>query len=311
MLRLQAPALGASVITGIGNAALRQIAAVFTVSIGQAPGVARAMWPQGDSDATAWQMSNLKTEVQNSMYELETMLNNGLKVIMNNVTEFVNFADHGAYSNEATPDVIQNSQGIDFALSTFLVSETMSRNGYYIMTPTELIAQHFETMPKMSCGSRHRAQLPYCTMAKGDTLKQATKGFRYYSETSQREYYLRVNKRDGLDYKGEEELLNYIEEQGWTNLDALFDNAYECHIKGGARNDNIVNIDPNTGVVDTSCVSRLPVTRQCGLGCPWPVDTLSQCPFPDECFDGYANPKDRPGCVAIMGPWCARGPANY
>lgn len=68
----------------------------FTMSIQQAPGVARTMWPAGTDGSQTFQISKLDTQLSNASDSLSGILNRGLGLLMTDVPTFVSL---GPFSN--------------------------------------------------------------------------------------------------------------------------------------------------------------------------------------------------------------------
>jgi len=61
----------------------------FTISLQQAPGVARTMWPTGSDGSQTFQISKLDTQLSNATTSLSAILNRGLGLLMTDVPTFV------------------------------------------------------------------------------------------------------------------------------------------------------------------------------------------------------------------------------
>lgn len=66
----------------------------FTMSIQQAPGVARTMWPSGTDGSQTFQISKLDTQLSNATTSLSAILNRGLGLLMSDVPTFVSLNPH-------------------------------------------------------------------------------------------------------------------------------------------------------------------------------------------------------------------------
>ena len=102
----------------------------MALGLQQAPGVAKAIWPQGDATSQIFQISALDTQLSAATDQLAQILNNGLALIMSDVPTFVNFADSGLFSDHQSLSLPNVTQGLDFALKTYMTSESLVQNGW-------------------------------------------------------------------------------------------------------------------------------------------------------------------------------------
>ncbi|KAG8528405.1 uncharacterized protein KY384_007323 [Bacidia gigantensis] len=275
---LVAPALGASAIEGIQSTVLKQQASIWSISLGNAPGVAKTMWPQGDTASSLFQIGQLETQLDSATSQYQDILNNGLKLLMLDPTSFVDFAKGGGYCGNTTTDLVEQKDTIDLALRTYLTSESMGQNGWYatpnfpntIMTEDQWNNYH----PTPNCTTP--ATIHGCS-----TPKDA-KPDMYWSPVSGRVYRLwnKYGDPDSLNIKTPSELMSSIVSNRWGDLPWMFDGAYNCTLTGRTADNQLVDVDIDKGVLDLSCISHLPMQRECSGACP--VD-VHPCPFKQYC----------------------------
>ncbi|KAL8992332.1 MAG: hypothetical protein Q9169_007179 [Polycauliona sp. 2 TL-2023] len=297
---LTAPALGASFISALPRG-LSTAAGTFATSMGQAPGVAKSMWPQGSADSTDWQIATLKTQLGDTRKGFAEMLNEGLKSIMGDINNFAAFANHGVYTTEKVPDLYKDTSSIWTALNLYLVSETLSKNGWFISIEDTRSPVSLSGLFRTGCTPH--PPLNKCINPQNKKDEFVWKA-NFVSENSKRGYILRYHSDNSdLVYKSPEEVMSTIKDQGWADLNVLFDEAYNCRLKGNFNKDGLLTFD-ETGAIDYDCMSQVPVYRRCGFPCPLEGYDETNCPFPDECT--FA-PEVRTGCLSTVGGACWQG----
>ncbi len=83
----QSPSISV-VMLGLSTAA-KFSSQAFTISLQQAPGVARTMWPTGSDGSQTFQISKLDTQLSNATTSLSAILNRGLGLLMTDVPTFM------------------------------------------------------------------------------------------------------------------------------------------------------------------------------------------------------------------------------
>lgn len=272
----KAPALGAAAISSVEHAGLQKAASVWATSLAQSPGVAKSIWPQGSDSSITWQINQLQAQVKTITDGYTNMLDNGLKTIMLDPNQFVHFADHGVFAVNNPLDAVDSLNATALALQTYLVSESLGQNKWYInpgRTSTyEEFDQDIPKKPACLPGPMGR-----CTQPKSVRPEW------YWSPTTTRRYHFQVVHDDNTSPSTPEDMMSTIVNNNWTTLDILFNGAYECALNGNYAAGQVLKIDPTTNAIDTSCISHLPVKSVCGMGCAVEVPEGQTCPIDNDC----------------------------
>ena len=199
--------------------------AAQTLSTGlqQAPGVAKAMWPAGTTDSQIFQISALETELAAAKTQIEGVINNGLGLIMSDIPTFVNFASSGAFSGHDTLSLPNVTTGLDFALKTYMTSESLSQNGW-----SGAIMGTFPASAFAGAGNCANVTGGVICSETGDSTHYSQSDGLFWSQGTGRQYLLRQSKGKGWSYP----ILNAINANGWADLGTLFDGAYSCTYDG-------------------------------------------------------------------------------
>ncbi|KAL8706127.1 MAG: hypothetical protein Q9201_000829 [Fulgogasparrea decipioides] len=257
----------------------------FAVSLQQAPGVARALWPSGDDLSRTYQIGQLQSQVQNISVELGNTLSRGLHLLMTDVPTFVEYADNGRYSNNNPPlDPNSLKNNLATILQTYLVSESLKQNGWYAVPLKVSTQAEYENLHDAPC-----MQTVHGCMGPEISVSQI-----YWSPASGRQYQLWKN---GDRQTGPGAVLDQIKSKGWANLPLLFDGAYNCTVHAQLNNPQLVHINFD-GTLDASCISQFPIQIPCGTPCPQTAQDGS-CPFPFNADCSKANQNQ--GGAAIHG----------
>ncbi|KAL8677289.1 MAG: hypothetical protein Q9186_006276 [Xanthomendoza sp. 1 TL-2023] len=121
---LALPAVGAAV-----PVATTLVGTILTTSLQQAPSVAQAIWPQGDGEnSQIVQIGDLQSELAELDAQIAKMLNAGLSNIMTDVNAFAKFASSTAFSGQEIPSLPAETEGLDLAFKTYLVTRAMAAN---------------------------------------------------------------------------------------------------------------------------------------------------------------------------------------
>lgn len=230
---------------------------VLGKGLAQAPGVAQAIWPVGTTDSTTVQISNVATELSSSTSQLSASINNGLVLLMSDMPSFVGFASTGGFSGATPLSLAKQTDGIDIALRTLVVSSVMGGNKWQAWAMLNVASPAaFESLT--TCGT-----------VDGNGIC----GDYWYSNATQRGYHLSNLKGSG---PSPQQLMNDILSNSWSTLEVLFDGGYDC-TTGPNPGPNPVNVAAS-GALDASCSSQLPFCVPCGKPCPV-AEVNGSCPF--------------------------------
>lgn len=256
----------------------------FAISLQQAPGVARSMWPSGDDLSRTYQIGALQEQVSNITVELGNSLSRGLRLIMSDMPTFIAFADNGRYSNNAPPldpNVVKKDLAI--TLQTYLVSESLKQNGWYAIPLGISTKEQYENLrdPEGSC-TVHGCSTPSITV---DQI--------YWSPVTGRQY--RFTRQD-IGPQGPGRILAQIRSHKWANMPLLFDGAYNCTMHDEVDNPQPIHVNFDS-TLDISCVSKIPIKIPCGTPCPQ-LAADGSCPF---AFNADCSPPQ--GAGSVHGGW--------
>ena len=202
---------------------VRLAAQTLALGLQQAPGVAKALWPAGTTDSQIFQMSALESELTAAKDQIEAIINSGLGLIMSDVPTFVNFASSGAFSGHESLSLPNVTEGLDFALKTYMTSESLLQNGWFAVIMGTFPPGEFDNMP--SCSQITGGVL--CSET-GDKSQYDRSAGLFWSESSQRQYLVQNHKGDSYSWP----IMSAINSNGWADMGTLFDGSYGCTYNG-------------------------------------------------------------------------------
>ena len=216
------------------QAVVRLTAQALSVGLQQAPGVAKAIWPEGTTDSQIFQISALESQVAAATNQLAQVINNGLGLIMSDVPTFVNFASSGSFSGPESFSLPNDTIGLDFALKTYMTSESLTQNGWFAVAQEGLST---EVLSQSNCANVTGGTI--CSET-GDPSQYSQSAAQFYSLASGRFYSLYKNKGNSYSWP----ILNAINSNGWADLQTLFDGAYGCTFSGKGIHPNVMHCVP-------------------------------------------------------------------
>ncbi|KAL8810882.1 MAG: hypothetical protein Q9200_002230 [Gallowayella weberi] len=283
---LTAPTMAASMLeSGISQVGKYQ-AQSLAISLQQAPGVARSMWPAGDDLSRTYQIGAFQEQVSNISVELGNTLSRGLKIIMTDAPTFVAFADNGRYVDNPPLDPNEIKNDLAITLQTYLVSESLKQNNWWALPLKISTKEEYDSLhdPPGGC-TIHGCSSP--SISPSISVDQI-----YWSPASGRQYRLQHNG----NFEGTGKVLDQIRDARWADLPLLFDGAYNYTFLAQVQNPQPVHVNYD-GTLDIGWVSKLPMKIPCGTPCPHAADDGS-CPFP---FDADCSPPKGGGSTAPHG----------
>ena len=245
----------------------KYVAQGIVLSIANTPGLAKSFWPSGTADSKIVQIGELDKQLSNASQDMANMMNTAVELLMTDVPTFVAFAENGRFSGNQTMSLPAKTDGLDFALTTYLTSQTMGKNGWY-MSP------HLGPYPTAASVEAQTAPGFGCKMGPNNICTAYGMDAEFWSQSTQRVYTL-VKPHPNND-KTPFQLLQDIVASQWASLDVLFDGAFNCTAEGKAGS-TAINFNWD-GTLDIACVSQLPVKISCGADCPGPL-VNGNCPF--------------------------------
>ena len=256
---LTALTAGLAFIPGIGegvSAAAKVGATVLVTALQQAPGVAKAIWPAGTEDSKTIQIANIDTELAAVRSKFTTGVVNALATVMSDVPSFIAFAQDGAFSGQDHVSMPDDTVSLGSALNLYVLSTAMNAN--------QMAATVIPNTNKASIASQGG-----CTSDSAANIcihPVFSLGY-FFSDVTNNAYLLH----------GPGSLLNDIVTNNWSTLEALFDGAYNCIVKGGQGQGQPLSLFRNNEL-DLSCVSQLELCT-CTAPCPFPL-VNGECSIP-------------------------------
>ena len=231
------------------------------------------MWPSGTESTKSIQIGDLDIQLLALTSDLTQMLNNGVQVVMSDLPSFLGFASTGAFSSNDVPSIPAETEGMDLALKTFLLTTAMTANGLGVGIQTlATSAAWLETSPDVSQA---------CTLDANNRC-----GDYYWSTTYSQAFEISPMTDSAPNVAG---LMSWIENTSGATLSSVFDAAYKCtRDYGNSENGDILSDEGgslsslvNFGTdekLDLSCLSQIRMTVTCGFPCPGNFRN-GECPF--------------------------------
>lgn len=222
----------AGVAGGVVEGAV-SVASAVTDAIGGAQEVANIIWPSGTEESQTIQIADLHSKLGEQNLDWTKNLEAGLKAIMTDRKNFVNFAKSGKFSGDFSVSIPDNAENLGLALKTLIISKAFNGNGY-----TSLVSSHLNIVNAADDGV-------------ADCGSQALNAD--YSTDSTDFYlgYFTDVKKPGGDKAS---LLPHILGE-WTTGTSLFEGSLNCARSGAGVSGNLVNIVD--GKLDLSCMSQM------------------------------------------------------
>ena len=213
----------------------------------ESPSVAKAMWPSGTEDSQPEQLAHLDSYLSQIDQNFTSQITLGLYTIMSDVPSFNGFASSGQFSGPNNLSLPADSNLLALGLRTFILTSAMSANKWSAVAMSDLTMADVESSVPGSGGSD-------CTFGSNNicTNKGRTTHI-FYSNSTARAYALL------LDGPGPDQttFMNDIVSEEWSNLEQLFDGAYNCSTApGGSGTGKPLNLFNGTAV-DFACLSQL------------------------------------------------------
>ncbi len=260
---LTALTVGLALIPGIGegmlgiDAATAAIGTALLAGLQNAPGVAKVIWPSGTTSTQNIQIGQLDSYVAQLTADLGNSLNAGLALIMSDMPSFIGFAKSGVFSGSNAPSLARETNGLDAALKTYIVTLAISGNGY------RGTAYGSTTTAAFEAGSDHcdlRLFGCTCTLNANNICKASSPfggtlgGQAWYWDSSTGNLFSIKGESPPI---AEDTLLEDVVSNGWSSLPLMFDNGARCTAAGQTPNPMRLNAD---GSVNWDCVSQLSLT---------------------------------------------------
>lgn len=217
----------------------------------EAPSVAKAMWPTGTADSQSEQLADLDNYLSQVDQNFTTQITQGLYTIMSDVPSFNGFASSGLFSGPNNLSLPSDSDILALGLRTFILSSAMSANKWSAVTRDDL------TMADV-VGSVLGSGGFGCTFDANNICTSSDKTAHvFYSNSTARAYEV-VLKGAGPDPTA---FMKDIVNKEWSNLEQLFDGAYNCSVApGGSGIGKPLSLFNGTAI-DFACLSQLPISE--------------------------------------------------
>ena len=267
---LGAPSIAVGVL-GL-SVAVRIIAQILTISVQQAPGTAKALWPTGTQSSQSVQIANIEAELGNSTNQLAAMINNAVMLLMSDMPTFVKFCESGQWSGSESLSLPSKVEGLDYALRTYMTSEVMAQNGWASI-PTIGPYETLEDVENCIAGGNGFC----CQMGNNSVCTNSVGSAYYWSQATGNIYTFAQQHVDSYTGATPYQVLQDVVTNNWAILEVLFDGAFNCTTEGNFG-ESVVNFNWD-GTLNIACISQLPTQIDCGAPCPLALNAAGQCPL--------------------------------
>ncbi|KAL9136691.1 MAG: hypothetical protein Q9175_002090, partial [Cornicularia normoerica] len=198
-------------------------ASALVTGLQDAPSVAKAIWPSGTANSQPEQLANLDSYLSQIDQNFTNEITQGLYTIMSDVPSFNGFASSGQFSGPNNLSLPADSDILALGLRTFILTSAMSANKWSALTRDDLTMADVASSVPGSGGFG-------CTFDANNICTSPDKTFPvFYSNSTARAYEL-VLEGAGPDPTS---FIKEIINKQWSNLEQLFDGAYNCSIAPG------------------------------------------------------------------------------
>ncbi|KAL8947448.1 MAG: hypothetical protein Q9222_006276 [Ikaeria aurantiellina] len=195
------------------------MAQVWNAAIEAAPAVATTMWPAGIENNQTIQLQPA-TNVDNLDIPSSIFLR-GLKLVLSDIPTFLGFAGNGRFANftfNSVP-VVETNADLSVGVNTFVTSKLMLLDNLFAVPGAVVDANTFSDPNKCA------------TLGPSICITERNQAF-YWSPSTHRQYELR--SKGGSPKVAIQDQLSSIQDNGWANLELLFDGSYNCTAEGKA-----------------------------------------------------------------------------
>ena len=212
-----------------------------------APSVAEAIWPKGTADSQSEQLAKLDSFLSQLDQNFTTQITNGLYIIMSDVPSFNGFASSGQFSGPNNLSLPTESESLALGLRTFILTSAMSANKWSAYSTDDVtMADVASSVSGYDCTFDANN---ICTKSGGGPAI-------FYSNSTARAYSL-ILEGAGPDPAT---FMNDIVSKDWSELELLFDGAYNCSMaQGGSGIGKPLSFFNGTDV-NLACMSQLPIS---------------------------------------------------
>lgn len=146
---------------------------------------------------------------------------------MNDLPTFVNFTGNGAFTGNQTLSLPNATNGLDFALKTYVTSKSLQQNGWAGILLEVVSAEN----------ATHQMNGPNCANITGGILCSETGDKSHYDQSDATFWSPRTGNLYLLSPKGNSwsyPALSAINANGWADIGTLFDGSYTCTFEGNS-----------------------------------------------------------------------------
>ena len=249
------------------EATTETIASTLLVCLQNAPGVAAAIWPTGTESSKNVQIGDLESELGNLVNETSQAINAGLQLLMSDMPSFVGFASTGAFSGPTLPSLPAQTEGLDMALRTYIVSSAMSHNNWQV----------YGAYNTSDGGSgKTNDSLTEIINLNADANGINRNNDMWYSQATNRLFLMGTQNNQKLGVGGQ--LMEDIVSNKWGTLPLLLDGGFNCTWSGNnLKGNGLINFQPD-GKIDFTCLSQAWFCIYDGFSCPT-EEVNGKCPF--------------------------------
>ena len=209
--------------------------------------MAKAIWPSGTADSQTEQIANLDGYLSQIDQNFTTQLTAGLYAIMSDVPSFTGFASAGLFSGPNNLSLPSSSDYLALGLRTFILSSAMSANKWQAF-PIDGMTMADVASPVSGYD---------CTFGPHNVCTGNQEGGPsiFYSGATARAYSLTLSGAG----PNRTDFLNEIVERQWSDLESLFDGAYNCsRAPGGGGIGKPLDLF-NGSALNLACLSQLKI----------------------------------------------------
>lgn len=239
--------IAAPELSGIAGTA----AVALVKGLQDAPSVAKAIWPSGTEDSQPEQLANLDSFLSQIDQNFTAQITQGLYTIMSDVPSFNGFASSGLFSGPNNLSLPTDSNILALGLRTFILSRAMSANKWSAVTRDDLTMADVANSVRGSGGND-------CKFGSNNICTSSDKTTHvFYSNSTARAYEV------VLDGAGPDptSFMNDIVNKGWSNLEQLFDGAYNCSTAPGGSGIGKPLTVFNGTAINVACMSQLSISE--------------------------------------------------
>lgn len=247
---LSALTAGLSFIAGPELSGVAGLAAnALVTALHDAPSVADAIWPSGTEDSQSQQLANLDSYLSQIDQNFTQQITDGLYTIMSDVPSFNGFASRGQFSGPNLLSLPSDSDMLALGLRTFIMTTAMTANNFHaVFLDDKIMADIASPVSGWDCTFDSNN---ICTSSGNYTHI-------FYSNSTARAYILNGGSGTG-DYP--KSWMNEIVSKQWSNLELLFDGAYNCSTApGGSGIGKPLSFFNGTSLTSFACMSQLNIT---------------------------------------------------